>query len=153
MSGSPSAPKRAIYPVSTSRAATAVMKANRRVNTKPERDIRTLLHRMGFRYRVDFPIVASGVRTRPDIVFTRARTAVFIDGCFWHACPTHGQIPVSNRTYWSVKLRYNQARDATVNEALTSDGWLVLRHWEHEPCQTVAAAIARCVRLARRPPV
>src|SRR6266487_1947247 len=83
----------------------AVMKGNRRVNTKPEVQLRCALHRTGMRYRVDLPIMVPGCRVRPDIVFTRHRLAVFVDGCFWHGCPQHFVPSKTSVEYWSSKLQ------------------------------------------------
>jgi len=78
-------------------------------------------------------------------VFTRARLAVFVDGCFWHACPTHGNQPRANSDYWRGKLALNVARDRAVDEALRSAGWRVLRAWEHEPVAAVATRVERAL--------
>ena len=108
------------------------MQANRRRDTKPERALRSALHRAGFRYRCDLRIDLPGGRVRPDIVFTRKRVAVFVDGCFWHCCPEHGSRPAVNQIYWSPKLARNVERDARNTKLLTDEGWVVLRIWEHE---------------------
>ena len=79
---------------------------------------------------------------RPDIVFTRRHFAVFVDGCYWHACPEHGTRPSHNRGYWDDKLARNVARDHSVNQALSSAGWHVIRIWEHEDPRAAAARIA-----------
>lgn len=113
------------------------MRANRRRDTKPELAIRTALHRAGFRYRCDLRIDLPGGRVRPDIVFTRKRVAVFVDGCYWHSCPEHGTQPKSNQAFWSQKLARNVERDARNTDLLTGSGWTVVRVWEHE--DTVAA--------------
>jgi DNA mismatch endonuclease (patch repair protein) len=130
------------YPHPSSAAATAVMKANHRVDTRPERALRSALHRQGERFRKDFSIRAGDVRVRPDIVFTRRRLAVFVDGCFWHRCPQHATSPRSNSEYWRTKLDGNVARDRRNDAALRADGWSVLRVWEHEP---VEEAVVRVV--------
>ena len=111
------------------------MRGNRRKDTKPEVEIRSLLHAAGHRFRKDYPIQAGEITVRPDIVFTRQQLAVFIDGCFWHRCPEHGNQPRVNRPYWDEKLRRNVARDKRVNAALDLAGWRVVRIWEHEPAQ------------------
>jgi DNA mismatch endonuclease (patch repair protein) len=108
------------------------MQANRRRDTKPELALRSALHRAGFRYRCDFRIDLLNGRVRPDIVFTRKKVAVFVDGCFWHCCPEHGAQPSVNRSYWSPKLARNVERDARNTALLTEAGWTVLRVWEHE---------------------
>ncbi|MFG3380501.1 hypothetical protein [Streptomyces sp. NPDC047999] len=81
-----------------------IMAAIRRRDTRPERSIRSLLHAAGKRYRVVFRVDLEGARPRPDIAFTRARVAVFVDGCFWHSCPEHGTKPGVNQGYWQPKL-------------------------------------------------
>jgi DNA mismatch endonuclease (patch repair protein) len=68
----------------------------------------------------------------PDFVFPRARLAVFVDGCFWHGCPAHRSIPVNNREFWAAKLERNLRRDQVVGETLSSNGWRILRIWQHE---------------------
>jgi DNA mismatch endonuclease, patch repair protein len=68
----------------------------------------------------------------PDFVFRCARLAVFVDGCFWHCCPVHGSIPVTNREFWAAKLERNRLRDQIVAEMLAAKGWRVLRIWQHE---------------------
>ena len=128
------------YPVPTSESVTAVMKGNRKVGSKPEAQLRSALHRRGHRFRKNFAINSGGLRVKPDIVFTKRRLAVFVDGCFWHRCPLHGTDPQVNRGYWGPKLERNVARDHRVNLALRSEGWTVLRIWEHE---TIAEAAAR----------
>jgi DNA mismatch endonuclease (patch repair protein) len=118
------------------------MQANRRRDTAAELALRSELHRRGARYRVDFPIrPPSGRLIRPDIVFPRKRVAVFVDGCFWHACPIHGTRPTANRTYWETKLVANRARDLRQTQALESAGWVVIRVWEHEAPRLAAARI------------
>lgn len=117
------------------------MKANRRTDTGPEIAVRRLLHAAGFRYRVDYAPL--GGRRKADLVFRRARVAVFIDGCFWHSCPEHGTKPARNAEYWVPKLSRNVERDAEANSMLHSAGWTVLRFWEHEDPREVAAVISR----------
>lgn len=126
------------------------MAAIRRRDTKIERWIRSMLHARGLRFRVDFPIRLEGLRPiRPDIVFTRARVCVFIDGCFWHGCAEHGRRPdVQNAQYWTPKIAGNAERDRFHAAALETAGWVVMRFWEHEPPAEVAARIASVVRGA-----
>lgn len=69
---------------------------------------------------------------RPDFAFPLDKALIFVDGCFWHECPLHGQIPASNREFWEKKLTKNKARDRLVNRTLKSKGWRVLRIWQHE---------------------
>jgi DNA mismatch endonuclease (patch repair protein) len=122
------------------------MRGNRRRDTRPELKIRSLLHRTGFRFFADRRIQAGGRTVRPDIVFPRRKVAVFIDGCFWHGCPEHGRIPRVNSEYWSWKLEQNLERDARVTAALRTEGWHVIRIWEHTPPRQAAAEIVRILR-------
>ena len=69
---------------------------------------------------------------RPDVVFTRKRVCVFIDGCFWHGCASHGRLPAANRDYWTAKIAGNRQRDSEITSALEAAGWTVVRGWEHE---------------------
>lgn len=126
------------------------MLANRRVDTKPELLLRSALHRSGLRFRKDLRIdFSGGGSVRPDVVFTGARVAVFIDGCFWHRCPEHFQRPKANRAFWDAKISSSVDRDRRVDEALTADGWTVLRFWEHMPFEEIVIAIADRVRSSR----
>lgn len=139
---------RAPYPVPSSPAAAAVARANQRTGTGPELALRSELHRRGLRFRVDFPLEI-GRRVRPDIVFTKVKVAVFVDGCFWHSCPIHGSISKSNVDYWAPKPERNRRRDAEVDEVLAAAGWSVLRAWEHEEVSAVAGAIEDELRQRR----
>ena len=124
------------------------MRAIRRRDTGPEREIRSLLHREGLRFRVDHAIPLNSdvaKRARPDIVFTRRRLAIFIDGCFWHACPEHGRKPTKNQQYWSPKIARNVQRDQEQTAALESEGWKVLRIWAHTPSAEAAELIRRAL--------
>jgi DNA mismatch endonuclease (patch repair protein) len=66
-----------------------------------------------------------------DFVFRQVRLALFVDGCFWHGCPLHGDLPASNRQYWQRKLTRNRKRDMQATRALEARGWRVVRLWEH----------------------
>ena len=129
------------YPVPTSPTATAKAKANQAGKTKPETQLRSALHRRGLRFRKNLMIRCGTVRTRPDAVFTRARVAVFVDGCFWHGCPEHQKLPKSNADYWVPKLASNVDRDRRIDAALENDGWQVVRIWEHETLEASVAAV------------
>jgi DNA mismatch endonuclease (patch repair protein) len=88
------------------------------------------------------PIAVPGRRPiRPDVVFTRARVAVFLDGCFWHGCPEHGSAPGSNASYWAPKLARTRQRDQQADRLLRDAGWLVVRIWEHEPLEDAEARV------------
>jgi len=72
------------------------------------------------------------ISVRPDFMFRHQRVVVFVDGCFWHGCPKHFNIPVSNVEFWTKKLTGNVRRDARATTTLQAAGWKVLRVWEHE---------------------
>jgi DNA mismatch endonuclease, patch repair protein len=141
--------ERVPYPEPVNRAASAVMRGNRKRDTKPELAVRRLLHASGYRYRVNVSLTLSGTRIRPDIVVRRARLAIFIDGCFWHGCPKHGTKPRSNASYWGPKITRNIARDRSYDRALKMAGWTVIRAWEHDDPARVVTRIGRV--LARVP--
>lgn len=124
------------------------MSVLRRRDNGPELAVRRLLHAAGLRYRVAWPIPGQRRRTI-DIAFTRARVAVYIDGCFWHGCPEHFVMPRSNRGWWTDKIEMNRARDRSATEQLTDLGWTVLRFWEHEAPESVAAAVIYAVASSR----
>lgn len=107
-------------------------------DTKPELLLRHMLWGLGLRYRLRFQ-----VEGRPDLVFPAAKTAVFVDGCQWHCCPSHWVRPRSNRDFWDRKFEKNRIRDQVVNSALNEQGWRVLRFWEHEIEEN-------CLRVALR---
>jgi DNA mismatch endonuclease (patch repair protein) len=118
------------------------MRANRRTDTKPELALRSALHRMGYRFRKDHRLdLNGGARVRPDIAFTARKVAVFVDGCFWHACPEHGRNPAVNEWYWAPKLRRNIERDRAADAALAAAGWQVVRVWEHQPLAAAVDAV------------
>jgi DNA mismatch endonuclease (patch repair protein) len=134
-------------PAPSSEAAGRRMKATRRRDTQAEMRLRHELWRLGLRYRVDAAPLANG-RRRADILFPRAKVAVFVDGCFWHSCPDHRSWPAANRTWWQTKLLANQARDRSTDAELTGAGWSVVRVWEHEDPTTAAVKIAEAVDRA-----
>ncbi|MEU1715153.1 very short patch repair endonuclease [Nocardiopsis dassonvillei] len=125
------------------------MRSNRSRDTKPEIAVRQELHRRGMRYRVDFRPF-EGDRRTVDVAFTRARVAVLIDGCFWHGCPEHYRAPASNVSYWHNKVRRNSERDVRTTNDLTSEGWVVLRFWEHEDPVWIADQVESSIQLLGR---
>jgi DNA mismatch endonuclease (patch repair protein) len=92
------------------------------------------------RYRVGLRPVPE-VRRTADIVFTRARVAVFLDGCFWHGCPEHHRPSKRNSSFWSTKIEGNKTRDSDTDSRLRAAGWQVIRIWEHEDPVTAARMI------------
>lgn len=120
------------------------MQRQRRRDTALEVDIRQRLHRAGFRFRVDYRLEKS-LRCRGDIVFTRRKVVVFVDGCFWHGCPLHGTRPANNAAWWEEKLRANAERDVRNTRGLKALGWTVVRVWEHEDAADAAIRIQQAV--------
>jgi len=87
---------------------------------------------------------------RPDFVFLKSRTVIFVDGCFWHGCPRHATRPRNNRAFWHRKLEGNKQRDALVTRTLRRAGWRVLRVWEHELAKKNETRLVRRIRRALR---
>jgi len=83
---------------------------------------------------------------KPDFVFRHNRLAVFVDGCFWHCCPKHSNMPSNNRAFWRKKLTSNKARDLYVNRELRKQGWRVIRIWEHDLVKNPNRCIGRIHR-------
>ncbi|MFI6561863.1 very short patch repair endonuclease [Streptomyces sp. NPDC050534] len=129
----------------SSDAARATMQANRSRDTRPELALRRAVHALGLRYRVSVRPLPS-LRRTADLVFTRAKVAVFLDGCFWHGCPDHHTVAATNSGYWQEKVRRNRERDRDTNLRLTEAGWLVLRIWEHEDPDEAAVRVKEAVR-------
>lgn len=130
-------------PEASSAATRSRMQRTRRRDTVCEKAVRSKAHRLGLRYRVDWPI--PNTRRRADVAFVRARVLVFIDGCFWHGCPVHGTWPKANGEWWRRKIAANVRRDRDTDETLACAGWRVLRIWEHEDPGRAARRIARAV--------
>ena len=124
------------------------MQANKGRDTEPELALRRAVHALGLRYYVNRrPIRA--VRRTADLLFPRLRLAVFLDGCFWHGCPEHHTVAKTNAPFWAEKVATNRRRDLDTNERLSEAGWTVVRVWEHEPVDEVAARIAETVNSLR----
>lgn len=121
------------------------MQATRQRDTDCEMLVRRALWARGLRYRVNLRISKS-ITSRPDIVFSRARVALFINGCYWHACPLHGTVPKTNSQWWSEKFEANRARDQRADATLRSEGWTVIRAWEHEEPNAVANTVAAALQ-------
>jgi DNA mismatch endonuclease (patch repair protein) len=135
-------------PWASSAAARKVMQGNRGRDTVAELAIRRLVHARGLRYRVSAR-PEGDLRRTADLLFTRARVAVFIDGCYWHGCSEHFNLPVTNVDYWETKVGRNRSRDIETTAVLEERGWLVLRFWEHEVPTDVADVIETAVNERR----
>jgi DNA mismatch endonuclease (patch repair protein) len=121
-------------------ATRTTMQANRGRDTGPELRVRRLLHGAGLRYRVATPLPFDH-RRRADIYFSRVGLFVFIDGCYWHGCPEHFQVPKTNTEFWVTKIQANRLRDRDTDERLWACGLVPLRFWEHEDPESAAEAI------------
>ena len=127
------------------------MQANRSRDTQPELALRSRVHRLGLRYLVAArPLPA--VRRTADLVFTRARVAVFLDGCFWHGCPDHHRPSQRNEDFWRDKVTRNRERDRETDSLLEKAGWMVVRVWEHEDPDKAADRIHAIVSARRASP-
>lgn len=105
-----------------------IMSAIRSENTKIEISFRKALWQKGFRYRKNSPKYFG----KPDIVFKKYKTVIFLDSCFWHGCKKHCRIPATRKKYWENKIERNKQRDKVVGKYYKKNGWNVLRFWEHE---------------------
>lgn len=115
----------------TSSATRASMRGNRSRDTKPELALRSVVHAAGLRYRVAARPVAD-LRRTADLVFSKAKVAVFMDGCFWHGCPVHHTKATAHAEFWAEKVARNMQRDHDTDARLIAAGWLPVRVWEHE---------------------
>ena len=100
---------------------------------------------MGWRRRV-------GLLGKPDFVFAKKRTAIFVDGCFWHGCAKHCRMPKGNRNYWLTKIAGNKARDQVMGRKLRKAGWRVIRIGEHELAGKNEARLLRRIKRALASP-
>jgi DNA mismatch endonuclease (patch repair protein) len=123
-----------------------IMASVKRCNTGPEIELRRALFSCGLRYRLRYKARLPG---SPDVVFSAAKVAVFVDGCFWHACPIHGTSPKTNAEFWQSKLLRNASRDERVDRELAQMGWLPVRLWEHEVKDDLASCALKIWALVR----
>ncbi len=124
-----------------------VMQAVGKNDTEPEIKLRRALWSAGLRYRLHRRIAG----TRPDLCFLGANVAIFVDGCFWHGCPVHYSAPVHNSSFWSEKLRKNQARDRRDDRRLEVASWNVLRYWECEVREEATRIVEEVGQRVRAP--
>ena len=141
------------YPLAdlfTAKQRSAIMAQVKSGNTTPEMTVRSLLHQMGFRFRLHDRALPG----RPDIVLARYRTVVFVNGCFWHGhkgCPRAAR-PTSNLSYWNRKLDRNISRDETNRQRLRALGWRILVLWECEISRKKPSVTDRLARFMGRKP-
>jgi len=127
-------------PRSSSPAATKRMLSVRRSGTHSEIQLAREFRRLHVTFKTNVQIIP-GKRIRPDFIFPKQRVAIFLDGCFWHACPDHGSLPKANRVWWKNKLTRNQERDVASIRVLRARGWVARRFWTHETPQDVATKV------------
>jgi DNA mismatch endonuclease (patch repair protein) len=133
-------------PTASSPAVRARMRRQATRNTSVELAVRRALYARGLRYRVhQRPL--TGLPRVADVVFSKVRVAVFVDGCFWHACPEHATWPRSNAEWWRNKLERTRSRDAETDDLLSEAGWIPVRIWEHEEPVQAATRLATLVTL------
>lgn len=110
------------------------MRGVRSRDTTPERIVRSVVHRLGYRFR----LYDCGLTGSPDLILRRLSVVIFVHGCFWHQhrCPRGSRVPKSNRLYWRMKLARNVQRDSDAIQALRRSGWRVLVIWECETHDT-----------------
>ena len=106
----------------TKKVRSKIMSRIRSKHTSPEIKLRKILRSNGYKYRLHYgnPTI--------DIAIPSKKVAIFVDGCFWHFCPTHGHMPKSNRVFWKRKLKRNVARDKKTDKVLKGKGWKILRY-------------------------
>jgi DNA mismatch endonuclease, patch repair protein len=113
-----------------------------RSSTGPELALRRELHARGLRFRVQ----GRGLPGTPDVILTKARVAIFVDGCFWHGCPEHSVKPKNNAKWWAEKLEANTERDQRKDAELSAIGWTVLHFWEHSSVEVMADRVVEVWR-------
>jgi DNA mismatch endonuclease, patch repair protein len=125
------AKRRKGVPEASSADALARMKRQKGEGTKPELVLQEALRAQGLEFEVQAKVLP-GVRRKADIVFREKKVAIFVDGCFWHACPVHATWPKANAEWWKAKIEANQQRDRDTDKRLVEAGWKVVRVWECE---------------------
>ena len=141
--------KKISNPKPSSEAALKRMKAAKPRDTAPEKALRSALHKIGLRFRIDVKPIKE-LNRKADIIFRPTKVAVFVDGCFWHGCPIHGTQARENAEFWALKIKQNQERDKDTVIQLEAAGWKVIRVWEHEDPEEAAQEIYNIVVKRKR---
>jgi len=125
----------------------AVMRTVKSTNTKPEIALRKALFALGLRYRLNVKTLPG----KPDLVFPKYKTVIFVHGCFWHGhgCKRGGRVPKTNTDYWVEKIARNKTRDKKSTAALRKLGWRVLTVWECKLKAPGAAAARTAKRITK----
>lgn len=108
-----------------------------------EQVVTTMLWKMGYRYRRN----TRALFGKPDISIKKYKVVIFIDSCFWHLCPIHGNIPKTNQKFWIQKFQRNKRRDEEVTNFYLEKGWHIMRIWEHEVKEDLSLVISRITNL------
>ena len=118
------------YGFNTTPARSLLMSKIKSQNTQPEIKLRKYLWNIGYRYRLN----VSNLQGKPDIVISKLKLIIFIDGEFWHGYKWKEKKKKikANRQYWIPKIERNMKRDKKYNQILRQKGWTVLRFWEHQ---------------------
>lgn len=116
------------------------MQAIRSQSRLENRFSKALWHK-GVRFRKN----VKSLKGKPDIAIKKYKVVIFIDSCFWHACPIHGTRPKSNTEYWDKKLERNKERDLEINRYYQDLGWNILRIWEHEIKEDMEKAVFKAL--------
>jgi DNA mismatch endonuclease (patch repair protein) len=103
-----------------------------KIRARGNRDTELVLASLLRRHRLSGWRRHEAIFGRPDFVFRKRRVILFVDGCFWHGCSYHANMPLNNREFWDKKLTSNKERDKRVTAHLRKKGWTVVRIWEHE---------------------
>lgn len=122
-----------------------IMRSIKSADTQFERDFRSLLWKAGLRYRLK-----NSLPGKPDLYFSSARVAVFLDSCFWHGCNDHCRLPNTNREYWVKKINRNRTRHSELKRQYYSTGWRIIRLWEHAIRENPQGCVKRVVAAVRR---
>ncbi|MBI2176650.1 very short patch repair endonuclease [Candidatus Woesearchaeota archaeon] len=122
----------------TQKQRSYIMSRIKAANTAPELFLRKLLRSKGIRYRLHYKLIG-----KPDVVVASKKLAIFIDGCFWHGCRKCLRLPRTNKPYWIAKIKRNVNRAKIVNKKLKSEGWKVMRIWEHELKQSATPSVKK----------
>jgi DNA mismatch endonuclease (patch repair protein) len=122
------------------------MKAIRSKGSTLESKVTKELWKMGYRFRKN----VRKLMGNPDIVIQKYKIVIFIDSCFWHSCPIHGNRPTSNVDYWEKKLSRNIERDVEVTEYYSNLGWNILRIWEHEIKNNFEGTLEKIIKFIKQ---
>jgi DNA mismatch endonuclease (patch repair protein) len=123
-----------------------IMSAIKGKDSRIEINFRKALCRIGTKYRKN----AKNHFGKPDILFKKYKTVVFIDSCFWHGCRYHGKLPKLHRSFWKNKIERNKQRDKEVKDHYKKRGWKIIRFWEHQIKKDPQKAIMKIKKVLKK---